>query len=480
MVAETVTRTLHRLTSYEQGRNWDVPADDARLLRFTTSEMDRVPRQYKRYDLPRRSLPREWPSGRMPAVAALAGSSLSPPVMPDLTAVARMFFLSAGVTRTKEWRGRSFLFRASGSAGGRFPIELYLAVPEGSALPSGVHWYDPLQHALVEIGAPPVGGAPTVVVTGLPWRTGWRYAERGYRHVYWDAGSMLAQLLALADSDGVRARLFTRFPDSAVGELVGADGVHEWPVAVVALGAGEPALSPSGPAVAGETDTDALEFPLVTAAQRAGDVVSLGAEFGRGAPVEVEATEGDPLDDVALRRGSARLLDPGRGIPRSWLADAMATAMRGISVPHWVAVNAVDGLVAGVYAWPDLDKPVRPGSPRLELYYASDEQGLPRDASFVVIGAINLTRIDDRAYREAQLSAGLVEGRLHLMAYALGCAASGMTFQDDLIPDLVGCDVSGLLWTCVGIPEYRSRRGGPPGRPTLIAASIEPREYDGA
>ena len=41
-------------------------------------------------------------------------------------------------------------------------------------------------------------GVSTLVVTGIPWRTGWRYAERGYRHLYWDSGTMLSQLLALA------------------------------------------------------------------------------------------------------------------------------------------------------------------------------------------------------------------------------------------------------------------------------------------
>src|SRR5439155_14779331 len=110
------------------------------------------------------------------------------------------------------------------------------------------------EHALVRIGPPPRGDAPAVVVTGVPWRTGWRYRERGYRHVYWDAGTMLAQLLAVADSAGITARLYSRFPDPAVAALVGADGVHEWPVAVVALGDGAPALDATGPAEAGQVD----------------------------------------------------------------------------------------------------------------------------------------------------------------------------------------------------------------------------------
>ena len=90
-----------------------------------------------------------------------------------------------------------------------------------SACRPDVHWYDPHDHALVRIGPPPRGGAPTLVVTGVPWRTGWRYRERGYRHVYWDAGTMLAQLLAVADSAGLTALLHTRFPDAAVAALVG-------------------------------------------------------------------------------------------------------------------------------------------------------------------------------------------------------------------------------------------------------------------
>jgi nitroreductase family protein len=108
------------------------------------------------------------------------------------------------------------------------------------------------------------------VITGVPWRTGWRYRERGYRHVYWDAGTMLAQLLAAADSAGLSVTLYTRFPDAQVAALTGADQVHEVPVAVVALGETSPALEAAGPAVTGDVDAAPVEFPLVTAARRAG------------------------------------------------------------------------------------------------------------------------------------------------------------------------------------------------------------------
>ncbi len=150
----------------------------------------------------------------------------------------------------------------------------------------------------------PRGDAPVIVVTGVPWRTGWRYRERGFRHVYWDAGTMLAQLLAVADSAGHAARLHTRFPDAAVAALVGADRVHEWPVAVVALGDGTPALEATGDAVAGEVDAAPLEFPLVTDAQRAGELDVLGRAWDRGAPVDVPVEGRDPIETVVLARGS--------------------------------------------------------------------------------------------------------------------------------------------------------------------------------
>ena len=82
-----------------------------------------------------------------------------------------------------------------------------------------------------------------------------------------------------------------------------------------------------------------------------------------------------------------------------------------------------------------------------------------------MIGAADVSSLDDREYREAQLTAGLVEGRLHLAAYALGAGASGMTFLDSEIPELLGEPLDALLFTCVGVPEYTPKAGGLPGRP---------------
>jgi hypothetical protein len=297
----------------------------------------------------------------------------------------------------------------------------------------------------------------------VPWRTGWRYAERGFRHIYWDAGTSLSQVLAL----GGEPRLWSRFPDAPVARLVGADGTHEFPVALLALEPGAPAIAPGGDAVAGTIDETPMEFPLVTRAQRAGDMERLGEPWPAAPPLE-RVPDSPSLDDVILKRGSTRLMDATASVSRELFDFAMAASLRGTRVPHFVAVHAVDGLAPGLYRWPDLDTPLRRGDLREVMLRACWDQDLGRDAAFVVMAAIDLDELDDRGYREAQLDAGLVEGRLHIAAYALGIGASGMTFLDSEIEPLLGDGLAGLLFTCVGVPSYRSKGGGRPGAPTAV------------
>jgi len=463
-------RLYHELTSYHPEREWTTAVDDPRVLQdFLANDLTTFPALCKEYPaaLPTVELPRAWQTGGGSATAVLARSYAGPPATLDLARLARLIHLSAGVVRVAERAdGRRYLFRAAGSAGGRFPLDLYVAAHGVEGLPDGVHWFDPPSHALVQIGPSPEGEATTLVVTGIPWRTGWRYAERGFRHIYWDAGTMLAQTMAVADDAGLAPRLRAVFPDLMVTRLVGADGVHEFPVAIVSFGDGEPAIRPGGEAVSGAIDTrPPLEFPLITEVQHAGDGDRLGETLPSGAPLAGVAPASPSLDEVILQRGSTRFMDPAGSVARDVFEWSLAAALRGSRVPHFVVVHAVEGLAPGHYRWPSLEAPLRPGDLRDEVFRVCLDQDLGRDASFVVIAAVDVDGLDDRGYREAQLDAGLVEGRLHLAAYALGIGASGMTFLDSELPGLLGEPLAGLLFTCVGVPTYRTRPGGAPGAP---------------
>jgi SagB-type dehydrogenase family enzyme len=468
-------RRYHRLTSYEPDREWTVPVDDPLVRQdFQPNDLDRLPPPAKSYPdgLPVTPLPRDLPAVASPATAVLAGTADVATGTLDLPALARLLHLSAGVVRTSERNGRRTLYRAAGSAGARFPLEVYVSARGVPDLVDGVHWYDPVGHALVRVAPAPLGDATTLVVTGVPWRTGWKYAERGYRHIFWDAGTLLAQQQALAASAGLPALLRTAFADADVARLVGADGVHEFPVALLSLASGVPAVGPSGPATAGSIDREPLEFPLVTLTQRAGDGERLGEPWPAGAPLADPGSGSVSLDEVILRRGSTRRMVQGAALPRRALEWSLAAALRGVADvrpdPQFVAVHAVEGTRPGLYRWPDLDHPVRAGDLRAELYRVCVDQGLGGDASYVVLSTADLAGVDDRGYREAQLAAGIVEGRLHLASYALGAGASGMTFLDSELPALLGEPLGGLLFTCVGVPEYTNRPGGRPGDPVRV------------
>ena len=366
----------------------------------------------------------------------LAGTAEVEPAELDLPQLSRLLHLAAGVVRTVERPFGTWLFRAAGSAGSRSPFELYVAVPEGGALPAGVHWYHPEDHALLQVGPPPRGGAPAIVVTGIPWRTGWRYRERGYRHIYWDAGTMLAQLLAAADSAGLGAALYTRFPDQAVTaprrrrRRARVAGERSWRSAA-SRRSRRPARPPPARWTRRRSSSRSKPRPSGPATP-----TTLGEPWERGAPVDVPEQDSDPVEQVVLSRSSQRRMDPAKSLTGSVARSALAVSLRGVDLPHFVAVHAVDGLEPGIYRWPDLSTPRRAGDFRRELYRVALDQGLPRDAAFVVIGAADVSALDDREYREAQLGAGLVEGRLHLAAYALDAGASGMTFLDSEMPGL--------------------------------------------
>jgi SagB-type dehydrogenase family enzyme len=473
MAGGDTARLYHRLSSFGPEKGFPkTPADHPLVLQdFVANDFERWPMPCKSYPdgLPVVELPREWPAIETPTTAVLAGRAGAAPTQLDLPTLARLLHLSAGVVRVWQYKNRPVqLFRAAGSAGGRFPLELYLSAREVDGLADGVHWYDPVNHALVQIGPAPKGEASTLVVTGIPWRTGWRYAERGYRHIYWDAGTMLAQTLALADSAGLDPRLWSRFPDADVTKLVGADGVHEFPVALVTLGAGRPAIQPQGGAVNGVIDAAPVEFPLVTLTQHAGDADELGDPWPAGAPLAGEAPASPELDAVILQRGSTRLMDRTATVARDVFEFSLAASLRVARVPHFIAVHGVEGLDPGLYRWPDVINPLRREPLREKLLRVCWDMDLGRDAAFVVMGAIDIETLDDRGYREAQLDSGIVEGRLHLAAYALGIGASGMTFLDSEIEGLLGKHMSGLLFTCVGVPAYRNKAGGLPGRPVSI------------
>jgi hypothetical protein len=356
MAPGDTARLYHALSSYSRDhwdlvRDWSIPRDHPLVLRdFVDNDRPTFPAHCKAYpaDLPTVALPRTWPTRGRPTLEVLAGTADAPPAALDLARLARLLHLSAGVVRIVERRdGRVFLFRSAKSAGGLFPLELYVAARGIDGLPDGVHWYDPRNHVLIQVGPAPAGGeATTIVFTGIPWRTGWRYAERALRHLYWDVGTTLANTIALADDMGLEPRLRTVFPDAPVNRLVGSDGVQEFPLAIVSFGEAEPAIVPGGDAAAGAIDRNPVEFPLITKAQHAGDDVRLGESVPAGARLLGTPPPSSDLDAIASR-SSPRTLDASASVSgrctagRSGRRCAAAGSRTSSPFTRWTASNPV-------------------------------------------------------------------------------------------------------------------------------------------
>lgn len=506
-------REYHRLTSYTTG--FQTPDDPRKNIEWAGPMKEPRPPQFKTYEGGERlPLPRDLAALRISAVDALSGRALSGAAL-DAAAIARILFYSAGLARRMEHDGRTVWFRHSGSAGNLFPLELYLVTRALDGLAAGVYQYDVLEHALVALRsadhrgsvaralADDAAASAYIVITGIPWRTTWKYRDRGFRHIYWDAGTMLGQLLTLAGAQAVTTpQVRLGFVDEQLRELVGADGIDEFPIAVVALGRSERA--PESPALGdvprGLLSPDLKRFPITSLTQESGALAHAEqVRAWRAAAQRADAfaapipSEGSlPSSEVSLERtirirGSTRRFARGTA-PAALLRWGLAASARPIEcdfvaqgrtwIEHFVLVHDAEGIAPGTYRFLAGSLALmQPGDVRATAAELCCEQALASDGAFTVFHATDVDRVTEalgsRGYRAPLLEAGIVEGRLHLAAAALGLGASGLTFYDQETNAYFG-ELDAMLVTAVGKPAYRPRLGGKPGRPTHLHGLLSP------
>ena len=221
------------------------------------------PMPYKLYpEVSGLALPRDLSLARVPALEAIAaGDSPSGGGELTLEALTRILFCADGLTRRTRIGGQDYHFRAAPSAGALYPIEIYAAVAETVELEQGLYHFSPADLRLrglrrgdwrgliarAAAGRPSLLRARAVLVlSAIFWRSTWKYRARAYRYCFWDAGTILANLLAAAAAEGLSTELVTAFADPEIEALLGIDGEHEGALCLVALGSGAdaPAVEP--------------------------------------------------------------------------------------------------------------------------------------------------------------------------------------------------------------------------------------------
>src|SRR5256714_5405766 len=272
---------LHELTQHGS------PTDRSLLVDFQPLDPSNRPAPFKRYvGLETTPLPTEFGESGAPAAGAVSGPGRARATAGlDAAMLARLLFFTAGVTRTSASPAfeEPTYFRTAMSAGNLHPVEVYAVCAGLDGVPDGVHHVAPPELGLTTLrsGAVAPGPGCSLVLTGIPWRTAWKYGERGFRHLYWDAGTMLANLLAMAGAGELDARVWAGLGGHDVARLVGVDGITEFPLALVSIGAGDeidvPADLPPIDVDVERISPHPIDFPLITQAHQAGALEDAGA-----------------------------------------------------------------------------------------------------------------------------------------------------------------------------------------------------------
>ena len=464
-------------------------------------------------------LPENFPPLTMPALTAI-GAPPSPSRagqeehVPDLQSIAQILHLSAGITRHRQLDNWEFQFRAAACTGALYHIELYLVCGELPGLQAGVYHFGVHDFALRRLRAgdyrgllvratgaePAVARAPAVIIcTTTYWRNAWKYQARAYRHAFWDTGTILANLLAVAAGQALPARIILGFVDATVNGLLDVDSDHEASLVLVPLGraaAYAPGVAPAIGPLRLETKTLSrfeVDYPAIRAMHAASSLASeaeAGAWRGPGPSGDPPSSTGltialhplaeshapsDSMTEVILRRGSTRrfarasltlaqlstILDRAtRGIPADFLDPPGASL-----IAPYVIVHAVEGLVPGAYVYHRASRALeslREGDFRTQAGYLGLEQDLPAEASANVYCLTDLhpllARFGNRGYRAAQLEGGIIGGKLYLAAYAQRLGATGLTFYDDDVTAFFSPHATGksvMFLTAIGHAEKR-------------------------
>ena len=394
----------------------------------------------------------------------------------SLGTLATLLYYAAGVTKKKTYAGGGeVLFRAAASTGALYQTEVYLAAGDVTGLAAGLYHFCPgdftlrrlrdgdLRAALAAAAAEPSVSrrAATVILTGIFWRNTWKYQARGFRHLYWDSGTMLSNMMAAGNALALAPRLLGGFVDADINHLLGLDPHREAALAVLALGReSAPAPAVEVPVIRHETmplssrqvdypllrrmqDASALDTADAVRAWRLSVVPSPRARPGAQIPLPPPGAGGRGLGATIQRRGSSRRFTR-EPITAAQFATALSAAARPLEadvpgglVDIYLIVSAVDGIPSGAYAYHAQAhglETLAHGDFRRQAAYLCLEQPLAGDAAAVIFFLSPLRDVlasaGERGYRLVNLEAGIAGGRAYLAAYAHGFGASGLTFYD--------------------------------------------------
>lgn len=470
----TSAQDYHKLTTYDRfklgghGLDWGSQPDV-----FKTYP------GFKEVGLPRVA---KWPDDNL---SALVRKGVKPQPDVELTRdlLGRAIILAHSLTAKARYGGQAFYYRSVASAGALYPCELYVGVCNVPGLEDGIYHHSVGEHALTLIRrgdiTPEVERAvnfeqkasPTAVffLTGIFFRSSWKYRDRAYRYNLLDTGHMAESLTLALTAMGLPFRLVYDFNDQRINALLGVDERREVCLAIAAAWGKQPSREDKPTPLeaprkslprASRVSANEVDYPTITAVHLASlkvlepqeGTLHMLSNLGLAIPpgnklVEVERwPERMSFAQAVFKRRSHRnFVQTNTPKEAFWaLLELLCTggagsAYRGAVSVGFLAAN-INGLDPGFYTL-DTEKRsvslVKSGPLTDEMAGICLGQRWLRKCALHFVFLSNLQvlheRWGNRGYRYAMLDAGRLGHRIYMGATVmqLGCCGIGAFFDDE-------------------------------------------------
>ena len=358
----------------------------------------------------------------------------------------------------------------------------------------------------------------TIILTSYAWRNAWKYQDRSYRHWFWDSGVIAANLLAITSSmeNNTSAKIHLGFIDGKVNQLLALEKDKEATVAIISL---DVKISSNSNTKVNSITIEKLvdtslprniplskreqKFPLIWKTHDRSKLSTIEEvkEWTKAGITQInnftslnktiikrqyltneyqqqQLSNIPSIGETILKRGSTRKFSRS-SITLSNLSSILYNSTRGISIDYkkekeslidiYLILNDVKGIDSGGYFYNRSDNSldlIKDKVSRELSAYLCLGQSLFGDASAVLFLMSNLSKtikiLGNRGYRAAQFEAGVIAGKIYLLAYAHTIGASGSTFYDDAVTEFFlphAENKNTMIAVGIGNPDYKSRPG---------------------
>lgn len=239
-----------KLSRYERHPSYALRPSDATIVLM----MNRL-RIVKPYtDYPKIALPQEFPASRQSFDDVLRNRVTARQFnggMIGLEELAKVLYMSYGITRDNAGTHFPRPFRGIPSGGALYPLELYVYASQVQGLPPGLYHYDMEDQSLDVLrrsddlnqiaefmiqGDLARSSAAILFISAVFFRSIFKYGDRGYRFIMLEAGHLAQNANLAAQEMGLATANIGGYSDRDVDRYLDFDGLNESTVYMLLIG----------------------------------------------------------------------------------------------------------------------------------------------------------------------------------------------------------------------------------------------------